>query len=196
MSIGRKINVPLPPNGHDLSEIVAKELEKNLKQYFRIALSYPNAIVKIQWSANFYSAPYHLEDSQLFIVAEEGKTITDLAEEGLEPEMIMDSIEVGVATASSPAITRPGISSNSLPPAPTESRGRRDVQARRGRGIDRVAGQFVDPSLNNVGDQSRVVAGMRSEVADLEQGKEEPLHESAILVGEEVEGGGDVNSIS
>jgi hypothetical protein len=172
----------LPPNGAELSEIVAKELQADLMRFFRTHLAYPNATVKIQWSASFYTAPNHYEDEVATKVVVEGVTETQLQDKGLEPQMEMSSIEVGVPSpATSPVLTRPGLPSNQLP-HPVTSDGRRDIGARRGTGAGFARGQALDPNLANVGDQSAVVAKASRIVSDLEKGVDEPLHPNTITV--------------
>ncbi len=186
MSTASRRQVILPPNGQELSKIAAEEFQAELMRFFKTHLAYPNASIKIQWSANFYCAPHHFEGEQLIKVATEGVTETQLQEQqGLEPEMEMSSLEIGIQSpATSPVVTRPGLPNQPMQPAAaSESRGRRDINARRGRGIEFTAGQPANEALASAGDQRAVVSGMREAVADLEvSAKQEPVHDSTIVI--------------
>ena len=188
MPAANRRQLALPPNGAELAELASKEFQAELMRYFKVHLAYPNATLKIQWSANFYTTPQHYSDELLLKVATEGVTETSLQDSGIEPQMEMGAIELGIQSpATSPVLTRPGIPSPSQAPVATatESAGRRDVNARRGHGIDFVGGKPANPDLANVGDQSSILAGARQALGDLEVNKNpEPLHDSTIVVGE------------
>jgi hypothetical protein len=175
----------LPPNGHDLASIVAKELEADLLRFFKAHLAYPNASVKIQWSANFYTTPHHYEGSLDTKIATEGIGITQLEENGVEQQMEMSTLEIGVpSAAATPAITRPGLSGSTLSPiaTATESKGRRDVNARVGSRIEFQGGRAASPSLDKVGDQTSIQNKAAAITADLEKGPDVKVHESTIIV--------------
>lgn len=159
--MSRRIDLVLPPNGEQLISKVLEVLKKDLQNHFRPALSYPNATVRIQWSSSFYCRPNNFEGQTDVVIKTEGESVTKLEDEGLQAEMQMSSIEIGVPSGHSPALTNPGQpTSLATNPISTEARGRRDVNARRGVGIDFQAGAPLNESLANV--DGRSVAGQVS----------------------------------
>jgi len=180
-TVGTRRITPLPANGDQLAKMVAQEVELSLRKYFKNHLAYPNAVVKLQWSARFYCTPFQFQDSVLVAIRAEGEagSESNLIQDGVEDQMEMDSIEIGIQSGTSPALVNPGLPTSTLPPPANESKGRRDLSARKGVGIEFMGGQPVNPQLGQDG-------AMRSEVAkvlaDVEVGDSEPLHENTIIV--------------
>ena len=179
MPTNRRV-LALPPNGHELAEIAAKEFQAELLRFFKAHLAYPNASIHIQWAATFYCTPGKYEGDITTKVATEGISVTQLEENDTEQQVEMGNIEVGVPSpATNPVLTRPGIPSAGLPPAATESRGRRDITARKSAG-DMIGGQGT-----TIGDQSSVIRAANQVVSDLEvSAEQQPIHESTIIIPE------------
>lgn len=173
----------LPPNGHELAEIAAKEFQAELLRFFRAHLAYPNASIKIQWTATFYCTPGSYSGEVTTKVATEGLSVTQLEEQEIEQQVEMSSIEIGVPSpATSPVLTRQGIPSTGIIPAATESKGRRDINARRSVG-EAMAGQ----GSNVIDNAAAMNKAAQQVVADLEvSAEQQPLHDSTIVIPEKL----------
>lgn len=160
MSVSRRVELTLPPNGEQLINKVIEVFKQDLQNHFRTALAYPNASFKIQWSSNFYCNPHFFQGSTDVII--KSAKVSDLEDQGLEPQVEMGSLEMGIQSGQgsptlSPALTSAPQVQTSLPPPPAESRGRRDPNARRGVGIEFSGGGTDNPSLQNI--DGRSIAG-------------------------------------
>ena len=197
--VGKKVNIPLPPNGSQLVDLICAEFKLELQKHFKVALAYPNATMRIDWSSNFYSLPHEYSGKLNLAIKSEGATVTQLEEENIDSQLEHGSLELGIptgqqanrydATSPSPAFKggNSGQRSNALPPAtgsgapPGESLGRRDINARKGQGIEFIGGKPATANLANL--DGRTVAGKVAEiVGDLEKGDSEPMHDSSIVV--------------
>lgn len=181
MSVSRRVQFALPPNGSQLVGAVLQTLKEDLKQKFREALAFPNATIKIQWSANFQSQPMHHEGEASLVSRTDapGMSISDLEDKGIETQLEMGSLEIGVPSAQgSVALTRPPqVQSSNLPPPLLESRGRRDPTARRGVGIDFAGGQPASEELANSTNKNDNIGGAVARALEDVPKNEVPLTE-------------------